>query len=244
MSHLTVEAKANIEQADIVLHLVNEPVMIEWIQKASKCSESLESLYYKYDLRSNSYLAITEYILEILRTKRHVCVVMYGHPAVFATPALQAVIKARAEGYDARVLPGISAEDCLFADLLIDPGADGCMSFDATDLLVHQRKFDPNCHLVLWQADVIGGLCHQEHHNNKVGINLLGQFLLRKYPAEHPVIIYVASQYPGMSAAITQVKLSQLDSAKIPPIATLYLPPVSQSIADKDIVNQLKISIS
>jgi hypothetical protein len=37
------------------------------------------------------------------------------------------------DGFDAVMLPGISAEDCLFADLGIDPGMIGCQSFEATD---------------------------------------------------------------------------------------------------------------
>lgn len=244
MSHLTIEARANIEQADIVLYLVNEPMMKEWIQKANVCTESLENLYYKHESRVANYHAITEYILEVLRKQKHVCVVMYGHPAVFATPALDAAIKARAEGYDARVLPAISAEDCLFADLLIDPGSVGCVSFEATDLLVYQREFDVNCHLILWQVDVIGGLGHQELHDNEVGINLLHQFLLKKYPADHPVIIYIASQYPGMSAEISEIKLSELVTIDIPSIATLYLPPANRASANQSIINQLNISIS
>jgi len=36
------------------------------------------------------------------------------------------------------MLPGISAEDCLFADIGVDPGIYGCQSFEATDLFVNE----------------------------------------------------------------------------------------------------------
>src|SRR3990167_6833486 len=120
MSHLTHEAKIYIEQSDKVLYLVNEPAMKEWICKSNVNSESLDGLYFKYPLRSQCYKAIADYVLEVLRTNINVCVVLYGHPLVFAQPAMMAVIKARKEGYPVKVLPGISAEDCLFADLLVD----------------------------------------------------------------------------------------------------------------------------
>jgi hypothetical protein len=34
------------------------------------------------------------------------------------------------------MLPAVSAEDCLFADLGVDPGAAGCQSHEAADFLI------------------------------------------------------------------------------------------------------------
>jgi hypothetical protein len=87
-----------------------------------------------------------------------VCVVFYGHPGVFVQPAHEAIRVARLEGFTARMLPGISAEDCLFADIEVDPGVYACQSFEATDFLVRKRKFDPRSPLVLWQIGSIGDL--------------------------------------------------------------------------------------
>src|SRR3954469_14687474 len=86
VSHLTTEAIAHIEKSEKVLYLVNEPAMKEWIQKKNKNAESLDPLYVRHELRIDSYNAITNYILDNVRKKQHVCVVLYGHPAVFAKP--------------------------------------------------------------------------------------------------------------------------------------------------------------
>lgn len=110
ISHLTVEAQAYIEKANKVLFLVNEPAMKEWIIKKNSNAESLEYLYHQFEVRLHAYRAITQYILKILREKRHVCVVLYGHPSVFAQPGLEAVQQAKKEGYYAKILPGISAQ--------------------------------------------------------------------------------------------------------------------------------------
>lgn len=113
--------------------------MQDWIKKNNANAESLDEIYLSYFSRLHSYRAITAYILEQLRLLQHVCVVFYGHPTVFAKSALDAVIQSRSEGFYAQILPGISAEDCLFADLLINPGDCGCQSFEASDFLIHSR---------------------------------------------------------------------------------------------------------
>jgi hypothetical protein len=46
------------------------------------------------------------------------------------------------EGFLACMLPGISAEDCLFAEFGIAPSENGCQSFEVTDFLGYKRKFD------------------------------------------------------------------------------------------------------
>ena len=130
--------------------------MKKWIQKNNPHAESLDPFYNRYSLRLDCYRAITNHILQTLRKIQHVCVVFYGHPAVLSNAGLNAVLEARQEGFYARGLPGISAEDFLFADLLVDPGSCGCQSFEATDFLLYRRKFDSSCHLILWQVDIIG----------------------------------------------------------------------------------------
>ena len=73
-----------------------------------------------------------------------VCAVFYGHPGVFARPSHLAIERTRALGHRAEMLPAVSAEDCLFADLGVDPG-DGCQSFEATNFVVRPPggSFDP-----------------------------------------------------------------------------------------------------
>src|SRR5690349_19436040 len=94
LSHLSYEAKIYIEQSDKVLYLVNDPIMKEWIQKTNIHSESMDPIYFKHKLRSDTYKAITEYILSVLRQDIHLCAVFYGHPNVFADSPRTAVIQA------------------------------------------------------------------------------------------------------------------------------------------------------
>ena len=77
---------------------------------------------------------MVERILSYVRRGLNVCVVFYGHPGVH--PGHESIRRARMEGFSASKLPGISAEDCLFAELGIDPSK-------------NERKFD-NRSLILW----------------------------------------------------------------------------------------------
>lgn len=243
LSHLTTEAKVHIEQADVVLYLVNEPLMKKWIEKVNPNAESLDTLYIKHQLRLDCYQEITRYILEKVNDGYHVCVVFYGHPVVFAQSSLEAVKQARKAGYDARVLPAISAEACLFADLLVDPSSCGCQSFETTDFLIHRRSFNFQSHLILWQVGIIGALTHAIKHDNRLGITVLYQYLKQFYPDQHPIVIYEAAQYPSFPPRIDEMSLSDLQNAHFTTISTLYIPPLGQAACSIRMLDALKINI-
>lgn len=242
LSHMTTEAKAYIEKSDKVLFLVADPATKQWITEANPHSESLENLYFKHAERRKSYSAITDYIVEHLSQPMHVCIALYGHPTVFAKPALDAVKIAKQLGYKAKILPGISSEDCLFADLLIDPGEHGCQSFESTDFLLRRRMFDSNSHLILWQPDVIGSQINGVTSNIE-GVNLLTEHLLAFYPSDHPIIIYEAAQYPGLQPTITQCSLHFLPKQILSQKCTLYIKPKSNAIIDHEYARYLGIDI-
>lgn len=244
LSHLSVETKAYIQNANKVLYLVNEPITQAWISKNGMNAESLDKIYYQYDTRIKSYLAISDYILENLRKKQHVCVVIYGHPCFFARPGLEAVKRAKEEGYDARILPAISAEDCLFTDLLIDPASCGSQSYDATDFLIYQRNFDTSSHMILFQISSIGAYQQARFHDNSKNIQILTEYLMNFYSAKHEVKLYVAAQRPRENPYVVTLNLEELPFAHIAPLATLYIPPGSNSIVSKAMLKRLSIEIS
>lgn len=62
------------------------------------------------------------------------------------------------------MLPGVPAEDCLFADLGVDPGVAWWQSYDATPFLVYRPQFDTSAGLVLWQLDALGHRDFQPRH--------------------------------------------------------------------------------
>lgn len=225
-AHLTQEAKIYIEQSDKVLYLVNEPLMQQWIEKYAPSSQSLDPWYHAFSKRIDAYHHITQAILDELAKGLHVCVVIYGHPCVFSKPGLDAIRIAKASGYTTRILPGISAADCLFADLMIDPGNVGCQLYEASDFLFNAKKIDARAHLLLWQVDAIGVSDQASLTSNAKELHQLASILLNDYPADHEVILYEAAQYPHFDPIVTNTILRQLPYQSLSRLTTLYLPPV------------------
>lgn len=243
MSHMTVEAKACIEKASKLLYLVNEPAIQKWLHHCNAHAESLEAAYTKYSLRTDTYQAITQSILSALKNNQHVCIVLEGHPVVFAKPALDAALIAKRAGIETNILPGISAEDYLFAELMIDPGTCGCQSYDATDFLIYHRAFDGCSHLILWQIGVIGMLSNDQHYDYKKAIEILINYLAIHYFPDHEIILFEGSQYPHIPSNIKKILLKELINASISRITTLYIPPIQKSVADLTMLKKLGISI-
>jgi uncharacterized protein YabN with tetrapyrrole methylase and pyrophosphatase domain len=229
--HLTFESKMAIEQADKVLYLVTDPVSELWVKKMNPNSESLRSFYVEGKYRLDMYKQMTELTLKYLREGLNVCVIYYGHPGVFVNPSHNSIKQARAEGFDAIMLPGISAEDCLFADLGIDPGRLGCESFETSEFLYYGRKFDTSSHLILWQIGVIGDLSISPGRDTKPGLNILANYLQEYYDRDHEVCIYQASEYIICKPIIQYLPLYMLatEEARVNGFSTLYVPPKRSS---------------
>jgi hypothetical protein len=126
------------------------------------------------------------------------------------------------------MLPGISAEDCLFADLEIDPGRTGWQSHEATNLLLQGHPVDPTAALVLWQVGIVGNV-HYVPEGDTSRLPELVRYLERWYPREHETVLYEASPYPIADAKVLRVPLSALVEADVAPLATLYVPPTRRA---------------
>lgn len=237
---LTLEAKVEIEKAEKLLYLVNEPLTEAWLQQANNSAESLFPFYRQPgERREENYRRIADYILMQLRSGLNVCAVFYGHPGVFAMPPHMTIRDARQEGYEAVMLPGISAEDCLFADIGIDPGVRGCQSFEATDFLLRRRIWDPTAHLILWQVASVGNLQMGPDRHVSSRQQVLIDELVRVYPPGHGVVLYEASLYPGVASRISWISLSDLPLVKTSPVSTLYIPPMAERATDMAIAEKL-----
>lgn len=242
--HTTLEAKAHMEQADKLLYLVADPATRHWILSLNPDAESLQPFYGEGKDRMETYMQMVDRILDCVREGGRVCAAFYGHPGVFVFPSHEVIHRAREKGFDAKMLPGISAEDCLFADLGVDPGTTGCQSFECTDFLAYRRKFDPAVGLVLWQIAVIGELGYRtDRLYNPVGLQLLSEHLAHFYGEDHQVVVYEASQYPICDPLIEVVSVRDLAVSAVSPIATLYVPPIASAHLDLEVCRRLGIEV-
>src|SRR6476661_2335684 len=209
-AHLSPRSRSYVEQADAVFALVSDPLVELWVQEMRPDMRSLQPFYCEGTSRLTSYNAMVEAMLAEVRAGRRVCGVFYGHPGVFALVPHKAVAGARAEGFEAVMEPGISAEDCLYADLGIDPGKYGCQHFEASQLMFYQRRIDPSAYLIIWQVGMAGDRSLARFSTGPAYRRLLVELLARDYPLTHPVIAYEAATLPITAPRMDEMRLSDL----------------------------------
>jgi precorrin-6B methylase 1 len=222
--HLTEETRRAIARADDVLYLLAELAPTSWIHALHPAAESLSGLYRPGRDQADVYEELVESALERVRKGRRVCMVTYGNPAVFDDACHEAVRRARREGFDARLLPAVSAIDCLFTDLEIDPGKDGLQLFDAARFLEAGRAPDTRVPLVLWQISVIGRTRTTDEVARE-GLQRLAERLTELYGADHGAVVYEAAPFPVGRATIDRTTVGALADAPVSGLSSLYVPP-------------------
>lgn len=243
VGQLTTESIAWIERADKVFYIVSEPIAESLIQRLNSTAESLQKLYVQGKPRLETYKDIADTILASVRGGNRTCAAFYGHPGVFVLPSHEAVRQARSEGYVARMLPGISAEDCLFADLGVDPASSGCQAYEATDFVMHHRQLDPSCSVILWQIGVVGEWTYQQTGYRNSGLPLLIEKLTRYYRPDHGVFVYEAAVLPECEPTIRPAPLCHLPYVPLSSASTLYIPPAHAAIPDRDMYQRLGLAL-
>ncbi|HYW72188.1 MAG TPA: SAM-dependent methyltransferase [Pyrinomonadaceae bacterium] len=238
-----MEAVGYIKAADKVFYCVSNPPTQVWLHQVRPDAYDLYVLYDDTKPRFNTYMQMSEAMLHYVRQGERVVGVYYGHPGVFVLSTHRAIAIARREGYYAVMKPGISALDCLCADLGIDPAYPGMQTFEASELLLRKRVPDTTVHLVLWQVGLIG----EQGYRRKGFINdkfpVLIEYLQKYYGDDFEVTHYIAARHPTFEPTIAVHKLSELLDprvrATLTGISTFYIPPKDAAQTDVELAARL-----
>lgn len=223
---ITPETEAAIREADRLFYLVTDPATAAFLRSLNPRARSLHDAYQPGEQGLAASRSMVERILEPLGRGLSACAVFSGHPAVFLHTSHAAVRQARRRGFAARMLPAVSCEDCLVADLGVDPSRSGRCLFEATDFLLRRRRFDPASALVLLQVGAIGLVDYREGAEpNRRGLEVLAQVLQEHYPADHQAVLYEIPLLPLFDPSIRPVALAELPRAPVTVVSTLYVPP-------------------
>lgn len=241
VAHLTMEAKARIEWADQVLICVADGVTDTYVRQLNPNTEDLHVYYGQDKRRRVTYRDMADRICMYVRRGLNVVVVMYGHPGVFVNPTFAAMDDLRAEGYRCEMLPGVSAEDCLIADLEIDPATEGMQTYEATAFLVRNITIDVCVPLVLWQVGVIGESGYERKGFDNHNLHVLVERLSELYSPEHEIVIYEAAQHPLADPRIRVYRLCDLDDDAATGISTMFVPPKGPAKPDLEMARRLGI---
>jgi uncharacterized protein YabN with tetrapyrrole methylase and pyrophosphatase domain len=239
-SHITPLARSYIEKSDVVFTALSDSIIELWLTRMHPDVRSLQPFYKEGKSRMETYRQMVDTLLTEVRAGKRVCAAFYGHPGVFAWPGHKAIEIARSEGFPAHMEPGVSAEDCLYADLGIDPGKWGCQHYEASQFMLFRRRIDPSAYLILWQVGVAGDQSLAHFSTGAAYRRVLVDVLARDYDLDHEVIIYRAVTLPIQKPRIERLPLGDLPQAQIDLHVTLVIPPARSLEPDTQIRERLK----
>src|SRR5258708_7772421 len=225
ITQLSVEVLATLASAEVLLHVVGEPTQEAALKAINPAAETLTHYYVDGLDRSATYEAMVQHILGAVAEGKRTVAAFYGHPGVFTYPSHESVRRARAAGFPARMLPAISAADCLWADLGVDPGL-GSQEYEATDFPFLDRHVDPRAHLLVWQ---VGAIEHSTYESTACDLRLFPSLvpkLLRTYPPGHVVTLYEGPFTAGAPARAQPLPLGQLAAWQVTGATTLHVGPL------------------
>jgi hypothetical protein len=204
VNHVTVEGYLWIQQCDRVLFLGADPVVEHWLLTLNKNVESLNGL--------ETADEIVERMLDHIRAGLAICLAYHGRSALNAQVVREAIALSRAEKFRSAIVPGVSALDCLFSDLGVDPLRNGCQIFGAEHLLEHRRLPDPSAALIVSLSDDTA--CAE-----------LLDLLRTEYGAEHEAIIYEPARYAVLEPVIRRTVIGSIGKGDLAGFSNLYIAP-------------------
>ena len=239
-AHISERTRDAIETADVVFVLVSNGIVEQWIEEMNGDVRSLQPFYGVGKSRRDSYREMIQAMLQEVALGHSVCAVFYGHPGVFAFVPHEVIRQAKRQGFAATMEAGISAEDCLYADLGIDPGRYGCQHYEASQFMFYQRQIDPSAYLILWQIGIAGDRSLSLRHTGHAYRQILLDLLAPQYPMEHPVIVYETNTLPIKAPRIDAMPLGSLLEANLSLESTLVIPPSQKMKTNAVVMHQIQ----
>lgn len=238
--HVTPETRSVMAGADRLFYLVTDPAMAAWIRNLKPDATSLHDCYRAGEHGMDASNRMVERILGPIDGGLSVCAAFSGHPAIAMHTTHAAIRRTRERGLPAHMYPAVSFEDCLVADLGVDPGQLGRMMYEATDLVLHPRPLDVTCALVILQVGAIGErLWREGTAANRQGLRLLQETLERTYPGDHEVTLYRMAQLPVADPEIVRLPLGRLADGPVHVNSTLYVPRLEPPRLNPEMANRL-----
>lgn len=240
---VTPETRSVLEQADRLFYLVTDPAMAAWLRGLRPGAVSLHDSYRPGERGVDASHAMVERILEALSPGASVCAAFSGHPAICMHTAHEAIRRATERGEPVRTVPAISFEDCLVAELGVDPGQTGRMMYEATDFVLRPRTLDTTAALVLLQVGAIGERIYREGDEpNREGLRVLQETLERTYPGDFRVTLFEMSQLPIGGPSQVRLPIAELATGPVHIQTTLYAPPLAPPSRDRAMAERLGVA--
>lgn len=239
---VTREVDEAIRCCKEVLYIDRSAEMDAYLRERCPRVTDLHPLSYREgENRLNAYDTMASKVVEAALDHPPVAFGLYGHPLIYAFPPFQVSQAAQLLDLRVKILPGISALDCLLVDLMLDPAHEGLQMYEATDLLIRHRPLQPDVPSLIWQIGAVETALYSELPNSPGRFETLKEYLLKFYPAEHAVVAVYSSDDVQRETSFVKFVLGEMESraAELHQGMTLYIPPVEhRPVFDEGLVER------
>jgi len=177
--------------------------------------------------RLGTYRTIATRVVHAAMERGPVAFAVQGHPTVFVNPPFIMRDMADLLGLSMEVLPGVSSMAALLAELQIDPGVHGILMYEATDMMMRVRPLLADVPTLIWQPGAAESRLYTRRRNRPERLRRLQAYLMRFYPASHPVTALFVSPHPLVKSVRLDLTVGALveHASDLHVGVTLYLPP-------------------
>ena len=243
VDHITRETERVIRRSNEVLYVDTGVATPAYLESLSPRATSLFATSYEENgHRLNAYYGMAARVLDAAMDHPPVTFAMHGHPIVGAYAPFLIRDMARLLDLEVLVLPGVSAMDCLFAELMVDPCASGMQMYEATDLLLRRRPLQPDVPALIWQIGCVETRLHSQRVSKSERFERLRAHLLRFYPPEHRSAAVYSTPHPLMPSTVHRFALQDIcaRARSLHAGFTLFIPAVCERpVEDRDLLRQM-----
>ena len=225
--HLTRDAEDCLRASQRVFMVDPGFGVVEHVRQLCPRVTSLLGHYHEGHNRVETYRSMAAEVVHAALEDPPVAFATYGHPLFFVYPSV--LIRAAADLLDlsVHVVPGISSVDTLLVDLAFDPGLTGLQLYEATAVLVHDRRLDPEVPCLLFQVDTVESAFFTVAASRPERFHRLQAHLRRFYPADHEIVVVRSAGHPVLGPTETRFPLSELaERLAAGASGTMFIPPV------------------
>ena len=143
---------------------------------------------------------------------------------------------------EVQVMPGVSAMDCLFAELMVDPCVSGLQMYEATEMLLRRRPLQPDVPALIWQIGCVETTLHTMRRSKPERFERLQSHLLQFYPAEHTVTAFHSTPHPLARSTSLRFSLGEMcaQAHALHAGFTLFIPPAhARPIKDRELLDRM-----
>ncbi|MBB4305186.1 precorrin-2 methylase [Rhodobium orientis] len=227
IEHITLEVDRVLGFCKEILYIERAPGIEEYFAEKADFVTNLTDLYSEDSERTETYHEMATRVVDSALEHSPVAFALYGHPTIYAYPPFLVREMAASLGLSVKLLPGISALDCLFCDLAIDPSVNGIQMFEATDLLLREHPINTAAATVIWQIGSLETALFSSARSAASRFDRFRDYLLRFFPEHHPIYAVYSQPHPMLKSQVHKFEISKIEqfSTVLHSAVTLYLPP-------------------